>query len=418
MALRIKSTLLIIILALGYSYVYSQSISDIQIVLNTAFEDNSVQFKHKKTNQLSTLDYNVPLIEKVELRSETNDFNLRKQDLSLRVSPNTGSSRRAHRQYHESVMFMAEMEYNTEIMKMLFTKYQLVKDYVFSKEMLRLEKVKNTVALDKVKLLKKMVSLSSFDIVELIEAEDEVNKLQRKIQNIENSVTNLNRQLSAIISKEKINIGISDIISVAQIKSLISLNKLNNTKKHPEEEVLSAKHYNALMEFEWEASKNSFSIGYLQAKYGHDPDKSFGNNFSLGIGFDFPIKGSTRLDLNEIKVDILDTQSEYLELVDRIENNRQMNESRLKSLISMYDLLSIQIEKGNANHALIEYSRQGIASPLAILKLKELTVNNEALLIEIRSDIIETYLNYIYDTGAIGDIPYKNYFNENLSYLQ
>ena len=396
----------------------SQEESDISKLLMTTFKDNGVKFKNEKNYQLASLDYTVPILEKIEVRSETNDFDLKQQDFSVRVSPNTSSSRKAHRLYHESVKFMAEMEFHTEIMKVMHDKYNLIKQYVFAKERLKLERTKNVVAHDKVKLLKKMVSLSSFDIVDLIEAEDEVYKLQRTIQNTENNLVNLEDQLRNLLSKEEINIKLEHLIPVRRIKELIILKNINSTSNHPEQEVLSAKHYNVLMEHDWEASKNNFSIGFLQASYGYDPDKPFGSNFSLGLGFDFPIKGSSGLELNELKVNILDAQSNYLDRVNELEITRQNSESRLLSLIKMYELLTLQIEEGNANHALTEYSKQSVASPQALLKLKELSVNNKYLLIEIQSDIMTTYLEYIYSTGAIGNKPYQNYFNENLSFLQ
>lgn len=396
----------------------TQGNSDVIKILNTAFTNSTVTFQHEKSNQLNNLDYDVPLIEKIELRSETNDFDIRKQDLAIRVSPNTGSSRKAHRLYHESVQYMTKMEYSTEVMKALSERYRMIADYVYAKELLSVENVKNVVAKDKVKLLKKMVSLSSFDIVELIEAEDEIYKLQRKIQNINNRIENLHAQLCSLISCEELNIDKNDIISIQEIKSLLNFNSIPEEKNHPEVEVLSAKHYNAMMEHEWESAKNNFSIGFIQASYGHDPGNPFRSNFSLGFGFDFPMKGSSRLDLNEIKLKILDTQSEYLEVQEQIAQNQMISTSKLKSLISMHDLLSNQIEEGNADHALAEYSRQGVASPRAILKLKELTVNNEALLIEIETEITTTYLDYIYSTGMIGNTPYKNYLDGNLSILQ
>lgn len=417
--MKLLSTIFLVIFAfsLEVKELSAQLNSDISMVLNTAFKENSVKFKNEKSYQLASLDFTVPLLEKVEMRTETNDFDLKKQDLTMRVSPNNGANRKAHRLYHESVKFMSEMELNTEIIKALYDKYNLIKNYVFAKEKLKVSRKKNVIALDKVKLLKKMVSLSSFDIVDLIEAEDEVNRLHRTIQNIENDLLNLEYQLVELLSKEEINIELEHLISVNKIKNIISLRTLVVTMSHPEEEVLSAKYYNTVMEHDWKESKNNFSIGFLQASYGHEPDKPFGSNFSLGIGFDFPIKGSTGLELNEIKINILDAQGEYLERVEEIKKIKQNSESRLLSLIGMYELLSQQIQEGNASHALIEYSKQSVASPQAILKLNELVVNNEALLIDIQSDIMDTYLRYLYSNGVIGIKPYKNYFDANLSIL-
>ncbi len=418
--MKLQSVLvqILCVLLLELNMLDAQSNSDISKVINTAFKDNRVTYIMDKNHQLSTLDYSVPLVDKIEVRSETNDFDLRKQDVTVRLSPNAGSNRKAYRLYHESLKFMTEMEYNTEIMQALFEKYNLIKDYIFSNEHLKLEKKKNVIALDKLKLLKRMVSLSTFDIVDLIEAEDELYELQRVIQATENTLEEVSIQLRQLLPDQHLKIELEHIISVNRIKELIHQNELTSKLIHPEIEVLSSKHYNVMMEHDWEASKNSLSLGFLQASFGYVPDKSFGSNFSIGFGFDFPIKGSSGLKLNEIKVNILNAQSQYLDRVEKIKTIEQNSKSQLLGLISIYELLSSQIEQGNGRHALREYSKQGIASPMALLKLKELTINNEALLIEIQSDILSVYLEYIYYTGVIGKKPYQNFLDEKLTVLE
>ena len=160
-----KYILTFLILLIALIEIRSQQSSATNKILNTAFSSNAVKFQYEKSDQLKQLDYAVPLIEKIELRSETNDFDLKKQDLSIRLSPNNKKHRRAHRLYHESVQHMTEMQCSTEIMKALSERYEMITDYAFAKEMLAVENIRKAVAMDKVKLLKKMISLSSFDIV-------------------------------------------------------------------------------------------------------------------------------------------------------------------------------------------------------------------------------------------------------------
>ena len=396
---------------------YAQSNSDMTKVLQSAFKENSVRFKSEKSYQLSTLDYGVPLLEKIEVRSETNDFDIRQQDLTVRVSPNNPSSRKAHRLYHESVEYMAEKELNTEIMRALFSKYTLIREYVFAKEKLELQRKKNIVAQDKLKLLKRMVSLTSFDIVDLIEAEDKLYELQREIQDTENSFAQLTFELNEILTGQEIKLEVEELISVQRIKELIITEDGTKKVNHPEEEILSARHYNAMMEHDWEASKNNFSMSFLQASYGYKPNEPFRNIFSLGFGFDIPTKGSSGLELNEIKVEILYAQNEYQNRVEELKLSKQNNRIRLLSLIRMYELLSLQIEEGNAEHALQEYSKHGVATPQALIRLKELSINNEFLLIEIWSDILEVYLDYQYVTGEMGRKPYQNLLDTQLTLL-
>jgi hypothetical protein len=83
----------------------------------------------------------------------------------------------------------------------------------------------------------------------------------------------------------------------------------------------------------------------------------------------------------------------------------------------MHQLLQSQIKEGNADYALKEYSKHQMASPLALIKLKELNIENEVLLLEVEAEIISNYLEYIYRSGDIGRQPYRNYLDPNLSLL-
>ena len=385
-------------------------------ILASAFSSSKVDFYKEKVHQFTELDYAIPILEKIEVRSETNDFDLSQQDMTVRVTTNSRSSRKAHKQYHESVQHMSEMEYEAEIINALAYRYNLIVDYIYSNEKLELQKAKHNLALDKVKLLKRMVSLVSFDIVELIDAEDEVNQTQRVILDTEIKINNLSDRLLELVNLKVLNIRKEDVVSIKEIRSFLT-SLQPTSENHPIVEIRSARHYNALMEHEWEAAKSKFSLGFLQASYGHRPGSGFRSNFSLGVGFDIPFKGTSRLDLNEKKINILDTQSEYISTKEELAQSLLESSTRLKRLLSMYDLLNKQIEDGNAAYALNEYSRQSTASPLAIIKLKELNTNTEVLLMEVEQEITSCYLAYLYSTGILGEAPYKNYLDPSTSLL-
>lgn len=394
----------------------AQNTIQITRILGSALESSKAGFYKEKISQFNDLDYDIPLLEKIEVRSETNDFDIAQQDMTVRVTTNSKSSRKAYKQYHESVQHMSQMEYQAEIIDALAYRYNLIVDYIYAHEKLELEKSRFALAQDKVKLLKRMVSLASFDIVELIDAEDEVNQTQRLILDTEINIDNLRDRLLDLVNLKVIDISTEDILSVEDIRSFL-LTLEPPTGNHPLAEIQSARHYNALMEHEWEAANSKFSLGFIQASYGHNADRGFRSNFSLGVGFDIPVKGSSRLDLNEKKINILDTQSEYIATKEALAQAKLESTTRLKRLLSMYDLLNQQIEEGNAAHALQEYSRQSTASPLAIIKLKELNMNTAVLLLEVEEDITNSYLSYLYSTGLLGEAPYKNYLDPGHSLL-
>ena len=392
----------------------SQQNDQIHKFLKSAFSSTTVKMQLQKSTQMANSNYNIPFIEKLELRSEANLPDIRKQDLVIRVSPNTRDSREAYKSYQESIQYFTEMEYESELMNALIIRYQIIADYVSTKDLLRVEKKKFEVAKDKVILLKRMVSLATFNIVDLIEAEDEIYQLQRKLRKLENSLQNLKNQLSNTLNVEEVQIFKNDILSVNDIERLLlEITSLDHT--HPEIEGLSARYYNSILEHQWEEAQTKFSIGFLQMKYRNDPKENAFSNFTLGFGFDFPLKGASRISLNEKKLNILVSENLVLTKKESVALSISETLAQLKGLIDLYKLLQEQIDEGNADYSLNEYSKQTIASPIALIKLKELSIRNEALLIELEADVAATYLQYLYASGEICRKPYKNFLDPNLT---
>lgn len=389
---------------------------EVKNILNTSFSKTQVNFHREKAMQLNKLNYKIPVIEQVEIRSETNDFDLRKQDFAIRVSTNNTSTRKAYKKYHESVKFITDMEYNSEVLLALTERYNLIVEYVYTQEIIIIQEMSYEIAKDKVKLLKRMVSLSTFNIIELIEAEDDVYRIHRDLQDNENEISTLHSILSTLIGVSKLNILKKDVIKISDIKSmLVNISTMQNT--HPDEEIVSARHYNAMLEHEWENTKSEFKLGFIQARYGYDQENEFKSNFSLGMGFSFPLEGSSRIDLNERKIKILDTQSTYVSVKEEILQEKSESETRITRLLRMYELLSTQIKEGNAEYALEQYRKKSIASPISLIKLKELNISNQLLLLEIEKEITTSYIQYLYNTGIIGEKPYRNFLDSNLPML-
>jgi len=392
-----------------------QNLIDVNSILLSTFNDLNVKFQNEKSIKLKTLEFNLPLIEKFEFRTETKDFDLRKQEYLFRVSPNSSKSRKTHKSYHESIMYMTDMQYEAEVMKSFEMRYKLIIDYIFTIQELDIRSRQKLVINDKVKLLNRSISLSSFDIVELIEAQDEALGVQRDILGLEKDKLTFLQLIQKIVGDTDIAPLISiKLATVKDIKVILDLLISEKRSKHPELEALSAKHYNNMMEYERESAQSKFSIGYFQAQYGYDPNDSFSKNFSIGLGFDIPIKGSSSIDLNEISIDILESQSSYLKRKEELANSSNATINELQSLFLTYDFLTNQLDKGNAEYAINEYVKLGMASPRALLKLKEITLKNEFLALELEEKVTRSFINYIYSTGIIGQKPYRNYLHPNL----
>jgi hypothetical protein len=202
-----------------------------------------------------------------------------------------------------------------------------------------------------------------------------------------------------------------ELISVEGISTFLSVAKPSEVIKHPSLDVLSAKTYKNMLELEWEKSKSRFSLGYVQAKYGYNSQDPFRKSFSIGLGFDIPLKSSSRLDLNELQIEILESESQFRNLKNSLISKNYGLYQQLINAIEKYNLLNFHINNSQAEYALKEYSKIAEASPQALLTLRENSLIKEVLLLELEEEIMTTFIDFLGSTGQIMQRPIKNYLS-------
>ncbi len=386
--------------------------------LSNADKEEFVSFQRQKLYYFNSLSYDLPFIEKLEFRTETNDFHLRNQEYLIRVTPNSFKNIKAQKQYQQSIQYMTEMELETALNTALKERYDLMVNFIYLKEILEVKNKQNKLLNDKVILLKRSVALINFDVIELIEATHEAHENLRDIKELENSIFTVERTIQRMQKSDKpISVKMELLPSIKDLKSIIAAIDPNIQMKHPSLEVHSAQLYNNMLEHEMESSKSKFSVGYVQAKYGYDSNESFREVFSLGIGFDVPLKRSSSTELNNLKIDILETQSQFKSLIFNLNKKAFALRQKLNNQIENYELIALQLEQGQAEFVLKEYQKIAETSPHALLKLRENTLKLELLLYESQYQIMLTYINYLDIIGLLSEKPLKNYLSNNLAVL-
>ena len=115
------------------------------------------------------------------------------------------------------------------------------------------------------------------------------------------------------------------------------------------------------------------------------------------------MKSSGRLDLNEIQVKIMESENEYFQKKNEIEEETFALEQRLHNLISRHALIIDHLKESQAEFALREYSKIAEASPRALLQLRENTLKKQLFLLELEKDIYLTFVAYLDHSGMISE---------------
>ena len=317
----------------------------------------------------------MPIIEKLEFRTETNEFNFRKQEFLVRVSPNSLKNIDTQRQYQATVQNLTELELEATWGKALRERYDLLVNYIYFKKITTIKNKQEVLFKDKVTLLERSIALPGFDVLDLIEAEDEEQQNIRDILDLDNATStyeNAIQKMDKTVGHLQLEEG--SLLEITDLKKNITELKPIYIADHSQLKVLSAKKYSHMLEYEWEAAKSKFSLGYIQAKYANDPNDNFGKSFSIGVGFDIPLKGAEQLDLNELQIKVFESESQYKNTEYRLTGKIYSIYQQLQNLIKKYDLVNQQLSDSQAEFALKEYSKIAEASPQAMLKLRENTL--------------------------------------------
>ena len=323
-------------------------------------QDESVLFQGQKVDYMNRVSYNLPFIEKLEFRTETNDFDLQKQEYLIRVSPNSLKSIKTQKQYQETVKYMTKMELEAVQSQALRRRYDLIVDYIFQKKILAIKQKQRLLLKDKVTLLKRSIALEDFNIMELIEAEDDAQENNREIMDLKNAINTTDNTIQKLShSIQQIDLDSQQMLTISALQNILLKRKPNKTANHPALMVQSSKAYNKILEYEWEAAKSKFSLAYFQTKYTYNPtpDDGFRKSISLGFGFDIPFRNSGRLDLNELQINILEAEKQYQNLKFNLNEQKYSLFKRLNNLIQKYELVRQQLEEGQAEFVLHEYQK-------------------------------------------------------------
>ncbi|HFA48182.1 MAG TPA: hypothetical protein ENJ95_04100 [Bacteroidetes bacterium] len=405
----------IICLLLCSTYSSGQETFTTNHFLAGAEQQESVVFQNQKLEFLTSISHELPMIEKLEFRTETNQLDFRKQEFLLRVSPNSFKNMETQRQYQTTVKNLTELELEETWGKALRERYDLLVDYIYFKKITAIKNKQEVLFKDKVTLLERSIALPGFDVLDLIAAEDEEQQNIRDILDLDNAIKTYEMAIQKMDNTVgPIQIKENNLLDITGLKNNLLKIKPMPLADHPQLKVLSAKKYSNMLEYEWEVAKSKFSLGYIQAKYANDPNDNFRKSISIGIGFEIPLKGAAQLDMNELQIKVFESESEYKNREYQLSGKIYSTYQRLQNLIKKYDLVNQQLNDSQAEFALKEYSKIAEASPQAMLKLRENTLKKELLLQKLELDIMRAYIEYLDYSGLIGQRPYVNYLSKNM----
>lgn len=409
--LKISISLSLILLS---THLFTQNITSSQY-LETATSDPRMELHSKKMDYLKNTPHTLPLAESLEFRTETDEFNINRQEYTVRMDFNTRKERNAQKEFHQSNILALSEEKSFFIKDNLEEHYSVWPSYFFCQKELSYRKEELLVLEDKFKVAGILAKTTGkYDLGDLIRIEDDMDEIKSQIFDLENKM----KDIVFVVNQKIGNTTLSDL----DFSDFISLEKIKNTIIDFPDNLIIDPEINALMadknldaaEINLEKARGQKLLDFAQIKYaGRGENTPYGREWSFGIGLNIPIKNSDYLDIQELEFSMLEKDEEISNIQLRAERRIADRKRRMVMLFEQYDLQVKQLAENEKNYSLEHYAKTG-TDPLVLLQIKESQLKRKRSILNIEEDIYTSYLELVEMTGKMMETPFVNYLSEAL----
>lgn len=383
----------------------------IDAFIATAESDLKFLNQAELTLDLEGAPKSTPYLDRVEFRTKTDEFDVYKQKYSLRFYPKGWGETMYTKRASELESASCRTEQNDYYNDAVKQRYDLALEYLETRALMQLTKQLATVCEDRIHVLKKKsIGSLSFDISDLIEAEELQTDLRLERVGLENKMTALIHQIRlAANSQAPIAFDPVSLVRVSTIQKripeLIPETTVNNIGLQDQKNKVDL----ADNKYKLEQAKNRDYLRFVQVSYDNDEYDDPQKAYSLELAIKLPFIRSDREEMNRRKVTYMKERLKYDEEKRAISEQRTSLIRSLDRLIDQYSILAANKHNSDADVSFKAYLTMDGMDPLNLLKIKEALIKSEMQLVKTGFNIRNRFIELLDLTGQLSQKPVKNY---------
>lgn len=382
-------------------------------VLLGAQSIEQVKFDSIQLAFLKDYNHSLPLVNNVEFRSETRDLLFSRQEYSIRVKPNSLRAILAKKKIYTSKINEVEIQGRIRFNEELEDRYNLLIDYLFNEKLTQAYQSRKVQLQDKLAILAHSIYEASFDVRDVIDAEEDLFDTEVVLSNLAGVKKYQNAILQLMVSErvDDVFLKSSDLVTPHQILATTIDEKalLNNL----EIQIRQSKLETIAGEMSLDVAKSKKILDFVQAKYGGKNSDLFDENFAIGVGINLPFFGNTREKRSEHYFNKLRTESEILALKNTQEKEVSSAEEDFRRTASKYKTFKDQAANSSVTSLLNTYKKIEGVSPLILLKLKISEHNRKIDILKLERVLYEEYIKILARKNVLFQTPFINYLSKN-----
>lgn len=384
-------------------------------ILASAKQQYVLKLQQQRVDFLKNSTYKLPLVDEMEFRTETNDFKLSEQQYVLRGRFHTKAQQQAHANFQQAKIELNTIDEQLLMQDLLRDRYDAIVKVSYFEKLIVAKNEQKILLEDRMTVLKKSIHLPKFNIVDLIDAEDDLHLVDREILRLKNAL-NLAQQKIFRYSNQRGYLKTDDL-QMIDIEQLMEVVRSLSTEPSVAHAALVKRNLNANLAAKEQAirrTQEENTIDFFQAQMGGTDDKGFRQNFALGMGITIPVRNRQRDNLDELEFERIDEGLKYEELKIKLKERMTQIRLEMETQYELYQLLSQQLENSQADEVLEQYQKVAGASPIAMLKLKGSQFKKELEQFSVQQEIYLLYVELLDASGKMMELPLRNYLMGSL----
>jgi len=359
-------------------------------------------------------DFSPAWFDEIEIRTETHDFELRKQEYNIRFSPVSIWVRSAQKSYYKSKM----MEYDMEKRKLLADNikiiYQNWLSLVIDKRIISISDSLMVLYEDEETVRKRTLNFDMENVDRFIEFREKKNDMLVDHLSYINEYNIIKKQLFARVNIDT-SFAINDVLIDLELmrKAINDLKNRNIYEKTATYKELKVEESIISNELKIEEAENSKILDFLQVSYRGPHDDPMNERLLMTLALRLPLAGRNKMDTELLKV-------ESLEILNKKKAQEQeflfeINEilTKLEVLFSEYDIMKNYSNELQEESIFLEKSLGNLAnSPLWLISNKKNILKTRLKLLEISEEIYSKYIDLLDIMGVFALDPAKNYLEK------
>ncbi|MEM6319896.1 MAG: hypothetical protein AAF960_19650 [Bacteroidota bacterium] len=351
------------------------------------------------TNREITSRFSPNWVEGVDIRTETDDFDIERQRFQLRVKPNTPKIRQAQSALHDLYTEQAAIEMQLLQRDFIELAYeQLIDSYQSIQEIALKEQLLSVVS-DKEKVLFRLAQLSS-------ELPKDWLAAKRERTNLEVAIEQEYQQAAQLMIPP---INWKTLLPISQVQAVINA---DSTRSFFQTQAIFDVE-SALIdgEAQLEQAEQKRYLDFLQLEYNGSNNAILAEKLSVGLAFQLPFSSNRALKMEELAIEKALLEREKAAKMELNTLKLMRVRKKINRLVSNLNVAKDKHEEQARvlTQLVQKNSQRDDANPLFALYEKEQDLQHQLDFLKMEVEIYQEYLDYLKLTEQLYQMPYRHF---------